>query len=349
MFPLLVLLGAFLLDKAFFVGNLEDYFLSTASFKNYDHKIAMLDELEDYLKKPDRKKVMIMFGNSRTMPFSTEYIASHYPGWVLFNFSVPGGTSDYYLEMLEQFQKRSIRPDHVFLAVTPQGMNQSARVSMDEVMVTGLSPGFVIRHAGHYSVDDITNYIAKKTFLVYQYRPKVWVIRDRMKPGHVEQFRKFLVLLEEALEKEKGSVPVKPDEKAVESEEQMEVYARSIWKDFFDPFTLSADQLYFTDRSLQILNSMQIPADLLWVRVRENLRKRIDTSEVARLERHQKTTVRKAWQPVMEAMAEKHNARFLDMNYEGEFQCDKFTDASHMSAICFGEFTDYLMKSIERR
>ena len=188
-----------MLDKAFVVGNLEDYFLSTASFKNYDHKIAMLDELEEYLKKPDRKKVMIMFGNSRTMPFSTEYIASHYPGWVLFNFSVPGGTSDYYLEMLEQFQKRSIRPDHVFLAVTPQGMNQSARVSMDEVMVTGLSPGFVIRHAGHYSVDDITNYIAKKTFLVYQYRPKVWVIRDRMKPGHVEQFRKFLVLLEEAL------------------------------------------------------------------------------------------------------------------------------------------------------
>ncbi|MCB1139088.1 MAG: DUF1574 domain-containing protein [Leptospiraceae bacterium] len=350
LFPVLVLLGAFLLDKIFFIGNLEDYFLTTASFKNYNHKVEMLDELEEYLQRSDRKKVLALFGNSRTMPFSNQYIAERYPNWILFNFSVPGGTSDYYLYLLEQFEKRGLKPDHVFLAITPQGMNRTAAVSLDEVMITGLPPGFVARHASSYSLDDLSNYVAKKTFLVYQYRPKLWVIRDRMKEGHLDQFRGFLGLLEDALRKERGSVPVKAEEGVVESEEKMEVYARSIWKDFFVPFHLSEDQVYFTRHGLEILHDLNVPTDLLWVRVSENLRRRIDTEKVAfRDGERSRHTVREVWEPAMRQLAGQFNARFLDMNFSTEFPCDQFSDASHLSAACFDEFTDYLMNEIENR
>lgn len=353
LFPVLVLLGAFLLDKVFFIGNLEHYFLSTASFKNYEHKLEMLDELEQYLKRKDRKKVLVLFGNSRTMPFSNEYIASEYPNWILFNFSVPGGTSDYYLFLLEQFQRRDIRPDHVFLALTPQGMNSQARVSLDEVMVTGLPPGFVARHALHYSLDDLSNYVAKKTFLVYQYRPKLWIVQDRLKEGHLQRFRDFLQLLEDALRKERGSVPVKPEEGVVESEERMEIYARSIWKDFFVPFQLSSDQLHFSQQGLAILESLDVPTALIWVRVSRNLRERIANEKVAipanaRNHRVEKITVKEAWKPAMVSLASNYGAGFLDMNYESDFACDQFSDASHLSAACFDEFTDYLMKHTSR-
>jgi len=346
LFPVLVLFGAFLLDKLFFVGNLEHYFLTTASFKNYEHKVEMLDELEEYLQRKDRKKVMVILGNSRTMPFSNEYIAETYPQWVLFNFSVPGGTSDYYLYILEQFQRKALKPERVFLAVTPQGMNKQARVSLDEVMITGLPAGFVTRHASHYSLNDLSNYIAKKTFLVYQYRPKLWVIQDRMKEGQIEQFQTFLGLLEDALRKERGSVPVKAEEGVVDSEERMEIYARSMWKDFFVPFELSDDQLYFTRRCLDILNDLDVPSYLLWVRVSENLRTRIDTepANVGLRPAAEPKTVRQIWEPVMRDMASRHNAGFLDMNFESDFPCDQFTDASHLSAACFDEFTDYLMQ-----
>lgn len=349
LFPVIVLLGAFLLDKLFFIGDLEHYFLTTASFKNYEHKLEMLDELEQYLQKKNRKKVMVLLGNSRTMPFSNEYIASQYPEWILFNFSVPGGTADYYLYILEQFQARQLKPDHAFLAVTPQGMNQSARVSLDEVMITGLPPGFVARHASNYSLNDLSNYVAKKLFLVYQYRPKLWVIQDRMEEGHLEHFRKFLGLLEDALRKERGSVPVKAEEGVVDSEERMEIYARSIWKDFFVPFELSKDQVFFTRRCLEILNELDVTSDLVWVRVSENLRVRID-QEPANVELRHKDppkTVRELWEPTMKQLAHSQRARFLDMNFDSEFPCDQFTDASHLSAACFDEFTDYLMENVQ--
>ena len=346
LFPVIVFLAAFLLDKLFFVGDLEHYFLTTASFKNYEHKVEMVDELDAYLKKKDRKKVLVIFGNSRTMPFNNEYIASEYSDWVLFNFSVPGGTADYYLYILEKFRSRDIRPDHVFLAVTPQGMNETARVSLDEVMITGLPAGFVARHASHYALNDLSNYIAKKSFLVYQYRPKMWVIQDRLEEGHVEQFRHFLGLLEDALRKERGSVPVKAEEGVVDSDERMETYARSIWKDFFVPFTLSDDQLYFTRQCLEILNKMDVPSDMVWVRVSENLRSRID-SEPAELVKLDARTVREIWEPEMRNLASAENAGFLDMNFESDFPCDQFTDASHLSAACFDEFTDYLMARVK--
>ncbi len=346
MFPVLVFLAAFLLDKLFFLGDLEHYFLTTASFKNYEHKVEMVDELDAYLKKEDRKKVLVIFGNSRTMPFSNEYIASAYPGWVLFNFSVPGGTSDYYLFILEKFRERNIRPDHAILAVTPQGMNETALVSLDEVMITGLPAGFVSRHASHYALDDLSNYIAKKSFLVYQYRPKLWVIQDRLEEGHVEQFRNFLGLLEDALRKERGSVPVKAEEGVVDSEERMEAYARSIWKDFFVPFTLSSDQLYFTRQCLEILNGLDVPSDMVWVRVSQNLRTRID-QEPAETDVLKPRTVREIWEPEMRKLAQSENAGFLDMNFATDFPCDQFTDASHLSAACFDEFTDYLMNRVQ--
>ena len=264
----------------------------------------------------------------------------------MFNFSVPGGTADYYLYILEKFRSRDIRPDHVFLAVTPQGMNETARVSLDEVMITGLPAGFVARHASHYALNDLSNYIAKKSFLVYQYRPKMWVIQDRLEEGHVEQFRHFLGLLEDALRKERGSVPVKAEEGVVDSDERMETYARSIWKDFFVPFTLSDDQLYFTRQCLEILNKMDVPSDMVWVRVSENLRSRID-SEPAELVKLDARTVREIWEPEMRNLASAENAGFLDMNFESDFPCDQFTDASHLSAACFDEFTDYLMARVK--
>ena len=164
LFPLLIFLGAFVLDKQLFVGGLPDYFLRTASFINYEHKEDLINDLDSYLKRTDRKRVMVMLGSSRTLSFNTGYIQENHPDWVLFNFSVPGGNNDYYYRFMEMFHEREIRPDLLVLAVTPQRFNLRPRVTLDEVMLNGLPPLFVARHAFAYRSQELTNYDIKKLF-----------------------------------------------------------------------------------------------------------------------------------------------------------------------------------------
>src|SRR6185295_14490231 len=95
--PLLILIAAYIIDKIFLMEDLQTYFTKTVSELNFFHKPVLFQELKDYLAKKDRKKVLVFFGNSRALLFNNKYIEEKYPDWILFNFSVPGGTPDYFL------------------------------------------------------------------------------------------------------------------------------------------------------------------------------------------------------------------------------------------------------------
>ncbi|MBI3394307.1 MAG: DUF1574 family protein, partial [Spirochaetia bacterium] len=218
LFPLLVFAAAWLLDKQFFIGTFPDYYLRTGSFINYRHKLDLTDELQLYLAQPNRRKTLVIFGNSRTMAFDNAYIEKKYPDWMLFNFSVPGGTTDYFYYVLRRFKDKNIRPDFVVMAVTPQGFNASPASAMDEVMLEGLPVSFVLRYANRYSIDDLGNYFAKKLFWSYQYRPKPGVIAQRMENDALlartyNQFRaRTYVLLSENRGSTPGGQAVAPNE-----------------------------------------------------------------------------------------------------------------------------------------
>src|SRR6185295_11675175 len=111
LFPFVLFLAAYIIDKQLYIGGFQDSFLRTATFLNYSHKIDMMDELQLYLLNPQRKKVLVLFGNSRTMSFENAYLEKKYPDWMWFNFSVPGGTTDYFQYLTEIMKKRGIRPD----------------------------------------------------------------------------------------------------------------------------------------------------------------------------------------------------------------------------------------------
>jgi hypothetical protein len=355
LFPVFVLLLAFLLDKAFFIGRIEDYFLTTASFLNFDHKVVMLDELDEHLKKPDHPKTLVLFGNSRTLAFSRDYIEEHYPGWTLFNFSVPGGTTDYFYYFMKEFRRRNIRPEAIYFAVTPQGMNASPAVALDEVMVFGLPPSFLIDEFRHYSVDELTNYLARKTFLVYRYRPKLKTILFRMsyneqtKDRPVDAFRRMLDQTRQSLQRHRGSVPFDLDVKPPQDEESIQANALSIWKDSFTPFQLHAGQVYFTEESLKIAQELGSKTGLLWPRVSAPLRHFKNTDKVAvNPVTHEPATVREVWEPVMQGLARTYKASWLDFNYDArlDLHCELFFDASHMASGCFRPFMDAVMTEV---
>ena len=344
LFPLLVFAAAFLLDKAFYIGDMEDYFLRTASFINYDHKEDLIDELDAYLKQKQRRRVVVMFGNSRTMSFSNRYIDKKFPDWILFNFSVPGGNADYYAYFMERFRKRNLRPDLAYFAVSPQGYNRTPSIAMDEVMLNGLSIGFVLSHMERFSLDELSNYVAKKLFWNYQYRPKLTVVlrKLRNRKVHIRGFRALRVTSYYRLLVERGSAPYQEHADPPQNAEFLERTARGTWRDFFNPYRQSETMFAFTTDFLSIARQLQIPTRLLWARVGGPLRRMKDTQPVKDASGN-KTTVRALWEPRMRALAEAYGARFVDMNYTPSIRCDRYYDASHLAGACFAEFTDFLL------
>lgn len=364
LFPFLIFMAAFFLDKLPFALGLQDYFLNTFSFLNYDHKVELKAELKEYLKRPDRRKTLVLFGNSRTMPFNNEQIERDHPEWILFNFSVPGGVSDYFLRYMEEFQAEDIRPDYIYFAVTPQAFNARSATQMDEVMLNGLTPGFVLRHAGRYSLDDLSNYVAKQTFWSYQYRlsPRNMLKRSRNDSFEAKRFREFWKFTEQNLKDTRGSVFFAIGGRSPTNSEGMVRQARDIWRGFFTPFVLSEDEMFFTEECLRLAKEMGVPARLVWPRVSPQLRALkegrdpddVVNSDPALSENPDivapasiEQTVREQWQPPVQELARKYGAPMLDMNYGAGFRCDSYYDASHLAGDCFDEFSTYLISNIE--
>lgn len=345
-FPFLVFLSAFLVDKLPFIGNTEDAFITTASFLNFDHKERMVLELRQYLKQPGRRHALVLFGNSRTMAFSRSYIEKTYPDWTLFNFSVPGGTTDYFYYLMRRFHEEDIHPEAIYFTVTPQGMNASPAVALDEVMVFGLPPGFIAREATAYSVDDLTNYAAKKAFLVYRYRPKLRVIQWRLADDHLAEFRRVLQKTEASLDRERGSLPYDLDYRPPRNDVALEANAASIWKDYFVPFRLHSGQLDFTERSLRLAHDLGARTGLIWPKVSAPLRRRKAEERVAPDPAGGRPrTVNEVWIPRMKEMTARTEAAWMDFNTDPQniFSCDLFFDASHMASGCLVPFMDRVM------
>lgn len=382
--PILFFLAAFGLDKMLFIGSFPDTFLTTASFINFDHKERLIYELKDYLAEPERKKVIVMLGNSRTMSFDNSYIEENYPDWKLYNFSVPGGTTDYFYYLISRFKQEAIRPDHIFLAVSPQGFNSSARVPMDEVMINGLPLSFISTHAANFRLSDINNYIAKKIFWTYRFRPKLQRIILRLSDDRARlyAFRDFIEMTEQTLEEQRGSalygvMEAEPDP------DLLRANARAIWYDFFVPFTLFEGQMNFTASILETANQAAVPVTMVWVPVSPVLLDYKKSERVASLSHAENTeyyrwfqnnesdenqdsqespeslgrtsndaeerlTVIDVWKPAMLYLADTYGTEFLDLNIEEPLPCENFYDASHMAGICFYELTDRMMQTVRQ-
>ncbi len=348
LFPLLLFAAAFIVDKQFYIGGFERTFLRTASFINYEHKEELIDELRFYRASGGKKKILVLFGNSRTMTFDNAYIESRYPGWILYNFSVPGGTSDYYYYFMTQFKKHGIRPDFIYFTVSPQGFNTTPSIAMDEVMLNGLPVSFITKNFTHYSVDDLSNYFAKKSFWNYQYRPKLGLIVERLSnESQIRTLQRFLSTTHTTLIQNRGSVPAAADYSASQDPELALISAKSTWRDFLSPFHLSQNQVYFTDRCLKTAQELQIPSLLLWARVGPHLRRLKNETTVGKTADGKNQTIRSLWQPVVNELAQKRGSALLDMNYGETIGCDLYYDASHLAAQCFPDFTDYLFDSMK--
>ena len=343
--PFAILFSAILLDKIILIEFVQTYFTKTMSEINFQEKEQLFDDLKEYLQKPNRKKVLVYFGTSRALLFDLEYIHKKYPNWTLFNFSVPGGTPDYFLFWLEQFEKENVKPDFVLLDQSVELYNTSTTVGIDEVLTNSLSFSFLLRHFQYYSRDDWTSFLTKRMFLSYKYRPKLETILQRMKNNSeiAKGYRQIRNFLRAELKKGQGSASTPGNFTGSMPKETLKKSARGDFDSYCVPYSLDPNVLYFQESNMKTLQKMQIPFATIWVRLS---REYFAYFENYKLDTNPPKTVVEIWKPTILSSQKKWNVPLWNMNEDSQYSCDQFSDAGHMAPVCYSEYTDYIFKRI---
>ena len=340
--PFWVFCIAYIIDKILLLENIQTYYTKTVSEINFFHKPILFEQLKKYLQSPERKKVLVYFGNSRALLFDNSYIEKRYPNWILFNFSVPGGTPDYFLYWLEKFQKENIRPDFVLLDNSLEAFNKTPLIKIDECLANGFDFSFILRYYRRYTQSEINSFFAKRLFRTYQYRPKLETILSRMKNNfeilhHYREWRKKVM---DNLIQQRGSASSQLSGNMTSSEEFIIKYAEGDYNSYLTPFEYMESMELFQKDNLRILSQMQIPHAGIWVKVAPAYFKLIKEKK------QNGFTVYEIWKPRIEKLYRDFQTPFWNMNEDPSYNCNAFTDASHMASACFNDYTDFIFNKI---
>lgn len=345
--PVLILLIALIIDRIVMLEKIQAYFTKTVSEINYFHKPVLFQELKEYLSKPDRKKVLVYFGNSRALLFDNKYIAEHYPDWILFNFSVPGGTPDYFTFWLEQFKADNVKPDFILVDDSLEVFNFTSYIKLDEVLINGIDFPFILRYWNRYTSKEITNFLAKRLFMTYQYRPKLDTVLQRLKNNSAiaKNFIEWKRIIMERLKIERGSASSDISGNLSSSDDLVLRYSDGDFHSYVEPYTFNQNMLDFQEDNFKILNELGVKRAGIWVRIARPYFGYIKTrNAVPNPNKETIITAYSVWVSKITAIHEKYKVPFLNMNEDESYNCNYFTDASHMSSECFPAYTDYIFE-----
>lgn len=348
--PFAIFITAFLIDKILLLERIQTYFTKTMSEVNFQLKPELYEDLKIYLKKPGRRKVLVYFGTSRALLFDNSYIESKYPEWILYNFSVPGGTPDYTKYWLEKFRKDSIKPDFVLLDHSIELYNSRNKLQIDEVLLNGIDGLFLFRHINRYSSAEVSDFISKRLFQVYKYRPGLSTIIERTKNNYfeLERYRKWRQDIKSRLRSERGSASLLSLANAnmYASENDLKKMSEGDFQTYLGSFQLKQSVLEFQKENVRILKEMNISYAAIWVRLSRPylnliLNRNIPTDKGV-------TTAYNAWIPEINKFHKETNSIFFDMNHDKEYNCDKFSDSGHMAPTCYHDYSDYIFQHIRK-
>ena len=348
--PFYIIVIAFCLDKIIILDSVSAYFSKTLSELNYQHKPYLFDELKDYLKQKDRKKVLVYFGNSRALLFDNLYISRNYPDWILFNFSVPGGTPDYFLYWLERFKSEAIHPDFILIDHSLEVYNKKPKIQLDEVLIHGVSLPFVLKYYSRYSSKEIKNVISKRFFKTYQYRPKWKTAKGRIRDNYkgLNEFKKLRGEIRTRLKLERGSaLPLEERNKknAIEDIKRMERLAMGNFNSYINPYIYSYEMEAMQRDVIYSIKEQQIPFALIWVKVSKPYFNLYKTKKFQVQDRQMQTTYEK-WISQTNQLVNSQKIHFWNMNEDTGYKCEDFSDPGHMSPTCYPSYTDYIFSKM---
>lgn len=345
--PFLILASILLLDRFLTNSYFVRYYSNTLAYLNFSSKHDLYEDLREYLKQPlpERKKVLVFFGNSRSLLFPYHELRKKYPDWIIYNFSVPGGSPDYFLYWVERLTGEGLRPDFVVLDQSMEIYNKTPVLALDEVLVYGVSPGFLFRHWNRYSKEEWSVFLSKRMFHMYRDRPKLWRIKERLKNNSywANNYAEAVVQTLNTLQDQKGSTARDASVVAL-AEDQLIKRSESDFQSYLNPYTFHTDMLDMQRDSVRLLKNAKIPYATIWVRIARPYYKLYGTRKTETPE-GQRIPL-EIWNQEIRKFNEETQTTLWNMNDDPEYSCDDFSDPGHMSPSCYPAYGDFIFKKL---
>ncbi len=345
--PFIIFLVSVGLDRIATIESFQKYFSTTFSHLNFISKEDLYADLKLELQKDPsvRKKTLVFLGNSRALLLPYAELQKKYPDWMLYNFSVPGGSPDYFLYWVERITSDGIRPDFVLLDQSLEIYNKTPVLALDEVLVYGLSFDFILRHFTRYSREELSVFLSKRLFHIYRDRPKLWRIQERMKNSSAEAkvYEGGVQKVLDMLKLEKGSTP-RDLTPLKQTEEHISKLSEGDFSSYLVPYTFHDDMFAMQKDSVQYLKMAKIPYATIWVRVARPYFQMYGSKKTETPSGLQ--TPLSVWKPIVEKWNSETSTPFWNMNEDPEYTCDEFADPGHMSPNCFPAFGDYIFRKL---
>jgi len=355
LYPLLLCLILFLVDKLFFLPIVVE---NTHSWKKIERSFYDLKEdlfevmLENHQKNPDRK-IGVILGSSRSGEFDTKGIKELLKNTDTYNFAAPFGPISFQYYWMEKIIAKELPISYFMVEIDPLLFTKSA---ITYSLNGSYDWRFVLNNTDYYrensinvwenesigfSVDESETFFLKKLFALYKYPIDPGAIKANNQELEVGFFpgistgitgkdhkREFLEKIKVANRQLLGAMP--NEIKFANADFFLEKDAENIYLTHMNPYRISITQISFFKRMLTLMKGRNIPVIFYYPVVAPALKVRMERDGI--LSEFQSKTMN-----LISETSRQDKTQFyvIDPSTSKDWTCKDFVDALHLSGACF--------------
>lgn len=362
--PVLILTGLFVFDKIFLIPGVRDSFMQPGGMVYYRHRKGLVEQLQKHMQSPQarQKQNVIVFGDSRSFGIGTGMAASAGRNDVtIWNFAGPQAVPAYHYYLTNKIFIQTVRPSAVLIGISPDALNRNAGIFSSPVLNYGTGQDFYEDHITMVPEFDRERYIQTRRFAItgMQFSLRTLIRRtqgsltgagsEKISPelmASLSQEQKTMAMsLARASSETLGNYSYENSDQIKVlnmtrgaqyawvgrmSDAELKKETEQLVNLYLESFRPSAEQMYFFEKTLQILQKSGVKVVVFRPKVNPHLR------EVYRSE----PKIAVLWTRI-QYLSRLYGARTIDLNEA--IECNDYYDASHMSVTCYPEITGKLL------
>nr|WP_244247264.1 DUF1574 domain-containing protein [Leptospira montravelensis] len=320
LYPVVLFLFIFFVDKIFLLPIFHDEFLQAGNSVFYFQRKELAKRLLAD-KEASEKNLTLVFGDSRSYPFSELGIPEPYrKNWTLYNFSSPQGIPMNSYIQLKKLLAMGIKPEFVILSLSPEAFDDNKGFILSPFLRMGCDNECLDIVWKDIPLKEKWAYLLDKVFSIRSVELNLSLLSSRLKRGKLKEYKSKYNEEFQLINYTKGEylmygVQSNPIEKIKKD-------TLRIGSLYMGSYTLGSSQRPYVEAFLDLTRKNQIKTLVLWPKVYGDYYKY-----------YEKFHIKEVWWEPTEIMAKSYGAYTLNWNKEGT--CDLFNDASHQSAFCF--------------
>ncbi len=319
-YPVCLLAFILILDKIFLLPLFHTEFLQAGNSVFYHHRKVLKERLFSD-KDLAEKKLALVFGDSRSYPFSEKGIPqSSQKNWSLYNFSGPQGVPMYSYFTLKAILDQGIQPEFVILSLSPEAFDDSKGFINSPFLRLACDSDCLDHVWNHLSFRDKYEFVLDRVFSIRSVELNFGLFVNRLKSSKLKEYKAKNNSEFQLINYGKGEYLMYAT--TANPVEKLEKDTRRVSAIYMKSYTLGESQLPYVKSFLELSKSKNIKTLVIWPKVYPKY-----------YENYVKYDIKDIWWKKIEGLTKEYGADSIDMNVSDA--CELFNDASHQSVYCF--------------